>query len=288
MRKILRRLKASLPPSVRRALRSVYHNPTSRRIRYAPLDLIHWLRRSDDLTPPPSLRAVGDGDFQEIGEEFKRYFVTLGRLQPNDAVLDIGCGVGRMAIPLTTYLAADAAYWGFDIVEKGIDWCRKHITPRFTNFRFCWFDLYNKTYNPNGSLLAHEFRFPFGDAQFDFLFLTSVFTHMLPPGLENYLSEVSRVLRPGATCLATFFLLNGESTGLIREGSSSLDFRFPLGECWTTNPHSPEDALAYSEASVRALFAKYSLAITDPIYWGSWCGRTSFLSYQDIVIAARN
>ncbi|MGH9459757.1 MAG: hypothetical protein ACRD1X_00955, partial [Vicinamibacteria bacterium] len=57
------------------------------------------------LLPPPALRDVGPGDFEEIGREFLGHFVTLGSLQPSETILEIGCGPGRMAMPLTGYLS---------------------------------------------------------------------------------------------------------------------------------------------------------------------------------------
>ena len=50
--------------------------------------------------------------------------------------------------------------------------------------------------------------FPCADNSFDLVFLTSVFTHMFAGDVENYLSEISRVLKPGGKCLITWFLLD--------------------------------------------------------------------------------
>src|SRR5207302_10777966 len=60
--------------------------------------------RLNPLLPPCGLHCVGDGDYIEIGEEFFRYFVDIAGLKPQDRVLDVGCGTGRMAQPLTKYL----------------------------------------------------------------------------------------------------------------------------------------------------------------------------------------
>ena len=46
----------------------------------------------------------GSAAFKAIGNEFLGYLVDLSALQPGDAVLDVGCGSGRMALPLTGYL----------------------------------------------------------------------------------------------------------------------------------------------------------------------------------------
>jgi hypothetical protein len=105
--------------------------------------------------------------------------------------------------------------------------------------------------------------------------------------LENYLSEVSRVLKKGGTCLITFFILNEESIRLVRAGSSSLDFKYEIEGCLTTSETVPENAIAYEEDFVRKQFQKKGLVISQPIHYGSWCNRPEFLTFQDLIIAKK-
>jgi ubiquinone/menaquinone biosynthesis C-methylase UbiE len=241
------------------------------------------------MVPPRSINYVGDGVFLKTGFEFKNYFLNIAYLKPNERILDMGSGMGRMAVPLTGYLSDGGEYWGIDIVEKAIDWCKNRITPKFKNFHFIHSNVYNKHYNSNGTILAKDYKFPFDDKHFDFIFLTSVFTHMLPLDLENYLSEISRVLKTGGRCLITFFILNPQSEKLITEGRSTLNFQFTVQPgCKTTTENDPEDAIAFDEDFVLGLFDKYNLIITKPIRFGSWCNRDSFLSYQDLILAVKN
>ena len=260
--------------------------PILKKVYYFPIDIIDRLKGKDNMIPPRSMIFIGDGDFERIGQEFKNYFIKLTNLQPSDRVLDVGCGIGRMAIPLTNYLSKDGEYWGFDIVKKGIEWCQSRISQNFNNFHFQYSDVYNKHYNPNGKVQAQNFQFPFDDKYFDFVFLTSVFTHMLPSDLENYLSEISRVLKPEGKCLITFFILNEESENLVRSGHSTLNFSYNIQGCITANKDDPEAAIAYNEDFVLRLFKKYGLKI-DQLHYGSWCKRDTFLTYQDIIIATK-
>lgn len=260
---------------------------TLKKFYYFSINVIDKLKGRGDMIPPKSLDFVGGGNFEEIGQKFKKYFIELANLQPSDRILDVGCGIGRMAIPLTDYLSKEGEYWGFDIVKKGIRWCQSRISPKFRNFHFQHSDVYNKHYNPNGKVQAQNYQFPFDDEYFDFIFLTSVFTHMLPSDLENYLSEISRVLKPEGKCLITFFLLNEESENLVRSGSSTLDFSHKIQGCKTTNKTDPEGAIAYSEEFVLGLFKKYGFKIAQPIHYGSWCNRDTFLTYQDLIIASK-
>ena len=261
--------------------------PALRKIYYLPADCINSLKRQDSMIPPRSMRFVGRGDFEKIGQDFKGYFVELAGLQPNHRVLDVGCGIGRMAIPLTDYLSEEGKYWGFDIVKEGIEWCESRISTRFSNFNFQHSDVFNKHYNPSGTVEAKDFHFPYEDNSFDFIFLTSVFTHMFPADLENYLDEISRTLRTGGKCFITFFLLNEESEKLIVAGKSTLDFKRRIEGCLTASEKDPEYAIAYDEDRIFRLFEKCGLKIAKPIRYGSWCKRSDFLSYQDIVIAEK-
>jgi ubiquinone/menaquinone biosynthesis C-methylase UbiE len=254
---------------------------------YFPFDMADSLSgKRDTFTPPRRHLFIGSGDFKAIGKEFFRYFVELGRLRPEDRVLDVGCGIGRMAVPLTQFLTS-GSYEGFDIVHNGIKWCDKTISSRYHNFHFQLADVYNKFYNRKGKYSASEYRFPFEDESFDFIFLTSVFTHMLPADSRNYLSEVSRVLKKKGRVLATYFLINDDSIMLMNSSASYFTFRKEPAGYWAVTSDDPESAVAYEEEDVIQQYATQCLTLMEPIHYGSWSGRKQFLSFQDIILAEK-
>jgi SAM-dependent methyltransferase len=276
VRQILKKL---LPKAVKSALQDAGD--------FSADSLDRLLGRQDPLTPPRRLvRNVG-GDFKRVGENILQYLVRFAKLQPHEAVLDVGCGCGRAAVPLTRYLNERGRYEGFDIDAQAVRWCVRNITPRCPGFHFQVADMYSKRYNPTGKYQASEYDFPYGEKSFDCVFLTSVFTHLLPEGMEKYFAEISRVMNDGGRCLITFFLLNAESRQFIEKGKSSLDFGHDFGKYRLVDPDVPEQAVAYEEAFVAGLYEKYGLQIQGPIRYGSWCGRPQAFDYQDIILAAK-
>jgi SAM-dependent methyltransferase len=240
-------------------------------------------RRRDRLTPPRRLDFVGHSDFAATGDEFMAHFVELGGLQPGERVLDVGCGIGRMARPLAGYLSSDGSYDGFDVNRDGIGWCRRRYR-RHPNFRFQVADIFNARYNPHGAFRADEYRFPYDDASFDFVLATSVFTHLLEADATHYLTECERVLAPGGRLFATFFLLNDTSRALMAAGDSGLTFLDVDERLAILDESLPEEAVAYDDEWVFETLRGNGLELVG-LHPGSWSGREEFISFQDIVVA---
>ena len=70
--------------------------------------------------------------------------MRLAGLTPDEAVLEPGCGAGRIAEPLTRYLSEDGSYDGFDVVAEAIESCKRGIASRHPNFHFRHVDVFNR------------------------------------------------------------------------------------------------------------------------------------------------
>jgi len=232
--------------------------------------------------PPPENVFVGDGDYRAIGAEFLGHFVRLGGLKPSDRVLDIGGGIGRMAVPLTQYLASDAVYEGIDPVGEGIAWCTKTITPVYPNFRFCRLDVAHPLYNPEGPLAGEDVVLPFSDGSFDFAAMVSVATHLPLAEIGAYMREVARLLAPGGRLFLTAFIVTPGDHA--RDGARPRFVRGEAAGTWVADPEAPLGAIGFDSGLVEDAVEAMGLRI-ERVSLGHWRGSTDALHYQDVIVA---
>lgn len=273
-----RKIYYSLPPSLRYV---------ARYLAYTPIDLLDTVtgQRNKNI-PPKRLIYTGGGDFLAIGKKIVDHIRQHHLLAPSSHVLDIGSGLGRIALPLTEHLT-NGRYEGFDIIKSGVRWCQKHISSRFPHFNFKWVQLANDLYTNKGED-ATKFVFPYRSDEFDLAIAISVFTHMVPQELENYFAEIKRVLKPGGSCYATFFILNADSTETMQT-SEEFNFKFNHGHYALLDEKVKSANVAYKEQYLRDLFHRNSLELMN-IHYGSWSGahgRSAF-DFQDVIILKKN
>lgn len=250
-------------------------------------------KRSESIPhPPPDLgpSACGTGKGRSKGAERWYRMLTASDygIAPDSRVLDAGCGTGRMAVPLTDYLT-EGSYEGFDIHASAVRWCQENITPHAPNFRFEIADIFSTMYNPEGSQSAEEYKFPYPDNSFDFAFLASVFTHLEPRAVENYIYELGRVLESGGTCVISYFLLNDTAVDEIEAGRirGRPNFPFKRDNHRLQRKVAPEVAVAHDEDMVRGFYGQAGMKILGVTY-GSWARPDNGNEFrQDLVWAAK-
>ena len=159
------------------------------------------------VLPPRALR------FNHSEQQDDRYYVTSADTEadrvvttlgytPDQLIVDVGCGQGRLAIGLTRRHPA-ARYLGLDVSQRSIAWCRAHIEWRYPSYQFHHVDLVNARYNPGGQPLSPHFRLPVGDGAADIVYMWGLVTNMEPEHLPIYAAETSRMLRPGGKAFVT-------------------------------------------------------------------------------------
>ncbi|HYC60576.1 MAG TPA: class I SAM-dependent methyltransferase [Thermoanaerobaculia bacterium] len=248
-------------------------------LRAAYIDLRLFITgKTEKGLPPLRLRGdVGHGDFRSIGAASRKLLIRHG-LQPGDRVLDIGSGIGRVAIPLTEYMSREGSYEGFDVTRSWVRWCRRNITPAHPNFRFSHARVSNTHYG-RGGVDPSEFHFPYPDASFDFAFAMSVFTHMTLDGVRNYIAEAHRVLRPGGTLVASFFFAEKDLRDV------TLNFSVDRGSYRLLSESDPDWAIAFAPEMIDEFLpiASWRDRLIEPGNWRHYASD----EFQDIVVVRK-
>lgn len=260
------------------------------------------LHQSRFWPEPPAIHHVGMGNFKAIGIEFLGYLMRLTDLEPEHSVLDIGCGLGRLAIPLAHYQGDQGKYLGLDPHQGAIDWCRREITSRYPAFRFEAIDIQHPIYNPTGALCGADVTLPVADATIDRVCLISVLTHLPPDEVERMLRETARVLRPGGLALVTVFSLTVTAMASMAAGRAHMTLHTPDGKPAVAsapgdspevlsiprmaflNTESPMEGVGYRSDYLAQAVASAGLEQLDKSQEGRWSGGTEQGPFQDMLI----
>ena len=178
-------------------------------------------------------------------KDFWMHAFHAGLCRLDSTVVDIGCGCGRYAHPLRDYRFKSeqftGKYLGIDIDEEMLEWCSRHYDSE--RFSFCRSNHASKAYRGAANGNSH-YRVPLADASADFVFSTSLFTHLLEEQVANYCQESCRILRPGGhMAMACFSLDHPPPTYGGRH-----TFQHQMGNSFVESREVPEAAVAYREA----------------------------------------
>jgi SAM-dependent methyltransferase len=210
------------------------------------------------------------------------YEIHSGDLASARAVLDFGCGWGRVIRFFLKDLEPDLL-WGVDIWDGLIDICRQ--TNRWSNFKL------SKPFPP----------IDFADGEFDLTFAYSVFSHLSEDAARQWVEELTRILRPGGLLIATtrgrdFIEQCAEAHGgeqhrfseylsVIFEDTASWLDRFDRGQfCFDSSAFYGEQQSWFGEASIPEDHVRKH-----------WTGKLEVLDYiddrgidlQNVIVARR-
>ena len=240
-----------------------------------------WKTRVAPPLPPESLRGgVGPGDFWLRGFETASAISKASDLPRARRVVELGSGLGRVALPLLSAMPSEARYCGYDVAQPYVDWCKQEFAAA-TQAEFLHIDLANSQYNPRGSRGAHRARIPEKSGSVDMVFAVSLLTHLVPKEIGRYLAEASRMLRDGGTFFCTLFLVDEQTTPLIEAHETYPKFTTKIRHGYLANPESPGEGVAvdrtwfFDRAERAGLYGRKTQL-------GGWRGTDSY--YQDIVV----
>jgi ubiquinone/menaquinone biosynthesis C-methylase UbiE len=134
------------------------------------------------------------GKFREL----RQRTANLARLQPGDAVLDVGCGTGTLAMEVARHVGRAGRVAGIDPGTQQIARARAKAARRHVPIEF---------------QIGVIEQLPFPDQTFDVVFST-LMMHHLPASLKRQgLAEIARVLKPGGRLIIADFKRKQERQG---------------------------------------------------------------------------
>lgn len=159
---------------------------------------------------PPGKYRMGGAHFKDdqafirtAVRDVKRLERTCG-LTEQSALLDWGCGAGRLAVGVREHFGRIRDYHGVDIQRDLIDWAEANLAG--PGFRFTCLDVGNERYNPDGST---ERTIAAEPGSVDVLYAYSVLSHMTDEDTAAYLHLISQALAPGGRAMVTCFVEEG-------------------------------------------------------------------------------
>lgn len=230
--------------------------------------------------------------FREVSDAHLDLLSRFGGMDEARDIVEIGCGVGRDAIPLTHMVPPEGSYLGIDVMRPSIEWAQAHVSRAAPHFEFVHFDVSDAQHNPGGSGEMTGYRVPRDDNSIDLVFLFSVFTHMFPRDVVHYLSEFARILRPGGRVLASVFTMDRALIPYLESigggGLRNLTFTHEVEEGFFHNdPKVVPGATAYSLGRLGRM-ARDTGLVPQTFVRGSWRrDGAGQIEGQDVVVLGK-
>ena len=158
--------------------------------------LVKFLKTKTENEDELYERAVG-GSYEKLGKaQADLVLKTAGAEE--FAIVDVGCGSGRLAYALRTLNGV--SYFGVDVVPELLDYAQRKCARADWKFE-----------------TITALKIPSDDASANIVTFMSVFTHLKTDEVQTYLDEAYRVLKPGGAVIASYLELgNAEHVSRFR------------------------------------------------------------------------
>jgi len=150
--------------------------------------------------------AVG-GNWDGVGNINSDLLIHCG-LRDGMAVLDFGCGSGRVATKLAQKVQL-ASFIGIDVIPELLAYARTVSPPDYV------------------FLLNPSLKVPVENSAFDFVYAFSVFTHLLQTEILLYTHDIFQKLKPGGLFLFSFLEMDKHWTIFVNDAVRHLEYGQP-------------------------------------------------------------
>lgn len=227
----------------------------------------------------PAGHADPENEFRRLGQVLAGRILSEVELNENAAIIDIGCGGGRVATGLSLIAPRGTRYLGFDIRPRDINFARYFVSSENRDFQFVHLDFFNHRYNPTGGVRhLEDYFFPAPSDSFDLAIATSFFTHVDREMADRCLSETARVLKAGAQAYLTFFIYNQDYKAASKtQRQFSLEFQPGV---WAGSSADVLQSVAFDSVMLLEMIAASGLTIERTLL-GAWRGRRTTAVLED-------
>jgi SAM-dependent methyltransferase len=250
-------------------------------------DALGNLKRKGIPFPPQQLMFMPESHTQMLHHGFLMLapIDRFGLYHDDSKILDIGCGYRRLAYAL---LAREwkGSYIGYDILKPHIEWLINQLLPHLLpGSGFTHIDIANSRYRPGqNATKAREAALPSPPFQPDLITLYSVFTHLYPDDITNYLQQIYKIMGLDTRIACTWFFRTTDMIQLELDGKSQYPMKYQHSEnCWYYDENDPLWAISYNLDWIERQVKAAGLTIEQTLL-GSWCGRRETVTYQDMLI----
>lgn len=202
--------------------------------------------------PPLEMRElVGPTDTKLFDNPDGKLVFPQIPVENYEAVLDFGCGCGRIARQLIQQNPQPKQYLGLDLHRGMIRWCQNNLTPHAPQFEFRHHDVYNIGFNPKSK--AKMLPFGVEPGTFTLVNTWSVFTHLLEDAAAFYMKEISQALRPDGLLLSTWFIFDKRYFPMMQTFQNALYI----------NTDDPTNAVIFDREWIQATAKENGLTIVQ-------------------------
>jgi FkbM family methyltransferase len=223
-----------------------------------------------------ALTGTGSDQFDSVGKALLGNYQRHVPFSVDASIVDVGCGIGRLAFQLLDFVSPRGHYTGIDVCLDSITWCRRNISAQRPNFSFHHLDAFSEVYNPFGRFASTELQLPIPDRSVDRVFAGSLFTHLMEDEVIHYLQEFRRILRSESFVYTSFFLYSRaalESAKVNRKTSWVPTFAIDHGHgVYGNDPDHLRGGVAFTDEAMRRMIEKAGLVLDLPYLKGWWSG----------------
>lgn len=230
------------------------------------LDVGHYMRSSDSSSGESMFSFQRNNNLSTISKRFVSYVLRDIKLLHEAKIMEIGCGIACLSLPIIKYVAS-GVYYGVDTDTQCIEWCRHRILPVCPNMIF-------------ESINDENLRLPCGDNTLDVVYSATLFNQLQYDDIINKLMEINRVLKKGGQLVIGLMMCNQPSHLNIVSKKNHTKTTKIGGSTYLSN-NLGESVIVHPDTVVK-IFKQASFSV-DEIIFGTWSGTSKSDTYRDIM-----